>query len=81
MGKFERLLSGDRRDPREELAEIFDVPVPASGSVQPEAVEWARSHLDGEGMTQVEAIRILRTAEPRLGLKTATYLAAKVVAK
>lgn len=78
---WERQLFGDRRDPREELAEIFGTAVPASGEVQPEALEWARAQVDVEATTELEAIRVLRAAEPRLGLKSATYLAQRVLAR
>lgn len=78
--KWERQLFGDHRDPREELATIFDAAIPASGDAQPEALEWARSRIDTGAMSQLEAIKVLREAEPRLGLKTATYLVTRVFA-
>jgi len=72
------LLRGDRRDPRIELREVFG----ETGSVdRPDSapVLWARGVLDSHGVARedrVRAIRELRRAERRLGLKSATYLAA-----
>lgn len=78
--KWERQLFGDHRDPREELATIFDAAIPTSGDMQPEALKWARGRIDVGAMSQVEAIKALREEEPRLGLKTATYLVKRVFA-
>lgn len=80
MGKAKRLLTGDERDPRIELGEIFGVGVPDHGGVQPEALAWARAIVDPDAMSEVEAIRRLRQAEPQLGLKSATYLAGRLFA-
>ncbi len=81
MAKFDHLLFGDNRDPRVELGEIFGVGVPDSGEVQPEALAWAHTVVDPENSNEVKAIRDLRRAEPRLGLKSATYLARRLFAK
>lgn len=81
MVSIKRLLSGDNRDPRRELAEIFDTTVPSHGDVQPEALIWADGIIDQSAMSEVEAIHALRQAEPRLGLKSATYLAGQVFAR
>ena len=80
MANFNHLLFGDNRDPRVELGEIFGVDVPDSGEVQPEALAWARTVVDPTNSNQVEAIRELRRAEPRLGLKSTTYLARRLFA-
>lgn len=80
MQEWERQLFGDHRDPREELSTIFGVDIPASGVVQPEALEWARGVVDVSVMSQVEAIKVLREAEPRLGLRSARYLVQRVFA-
>lgn len=80
MGEIERLLSGDDRDPRVELGEIFGVGVPAHGDVQPEALAWAKTVVDPSAVSEVEAIRKLRQAQPKLGLKSATYLANRLFA-
>lgn len=80
MQEWERQLFGDHRDPREELSTIFGVDIPASGNVQPEALEWARGVVDVSAMSQVEAIKVLREAEPRLGLRSARYLVQRVFA-
>lgn len=77
-GKWQRLLLGDHRDPREELAEIFGAAIPHSGDTQPEALDWARNQLGSDREDQLEAVKKLREAEPRLSLKTATYLAERV---
>lgn len=81
MASLEHLLFGDSRDPREELAEIFDVPVPKHAGVQPEALAWARTVIDPAATDEVAAIAALRDAEPRLGLKSATYLVQRVYAQ
>lgn len=80
MVSIKRLFLGDARDPREELGEIFDVPVPAHGDLQPEALAWAHTIIDPVSMSEHEAIHELRKAEPKLGLKSATYLAGRVFA-
>ncbi len=80
QGHWQRRIFGDKRDPRQELADILGTSVPSGGDVQPEALEWARSQVDADAMTEVEAIKALRDAEPRLGLKSATYLAQRVFA-
>ncbi len=80
MGKIQHLLTGDDRDPRIELGEIFGVSVPTHGGVQPEALAWARTIVDPASVSMVEAIRQLRQAQPKLGLKSATYLANRLYA-
>lgn len=82
MPTRKHLIFGDRRDPREELAEVFNAPVPTSGGIQPEALSWAMETLDrAEVSGEVEAIRRVRQAEPRLGLRSATYLVRRALAK
>lgn len=78
MPDLKSLVFGDHEDPRRQLAEIFGWPVPVSGSAQPEAVAWAQQVLADGAVAPtdvVEAVAALRRAEPRLRLKTATYLA------
>lgn len=73
-----RLIAGDRRDPRVVLEEVTGT-ASKSGSPPADALEWGRAVLAAEGVdalvSPVEAIRALREAEPRLGLRTAKYLA------
>lgn len=74
---WRRLILGDDRDPRIELSEIFEQPVSGAGAPR-RAVEWATHVLDRAEIDPVArpvtAIRALRDAERRLGLKSATYL-------
>lgn len=68
-----RLAFGDHRDPREELDQLF---------TDESATDWARGVLDRADIptdSTVRAIAELRKAEPRLGLKSATYLATSLV--
>jgi hypothetical protein len=76
MSSLTRTLLGDQRDPREELSAIFDVPMPNGGDIQPEPLAWAKARLSEANVQDpLAAIKELREAEPRLSLKTATYLA------
>jgi hypothetical protein len=75
------MLIGDREDPRRRLEEIFGEP-PTSGLPQPAARRWAvdvwhRGGVDPKKQP-LQALRLLRKAEPRLTLKTARYLARNV---
>lgn len=81
MTSMNRALFGDHRDPAQELVEIFGSRAPERspdpGAVD-QAVSWGRGVLAEAGVpaeNQVSAIAALRKAEPRLGLKSATYLA------
>lgn len=78
MGKVNRLIFGDHRDPREELAELFNTSVPESGSPPPEAVAWGREVLTRAGVNPstdpLLANKALRDNCSDLGLKTSTYL-------
>lgn len=78
MGMIGRWVLGDRRDPRDELAELFGDAPSSGGDIQPRCLAWARNHVDATTMTDVEMIRAFRTEEPRLGLKSAAYLARRV---
>lgn len=81
MSTLKNLLIGDRRDPREELAEIFHTEVPRSADAPPAAIDWARTTLTAASIdttSVVAAIAALRKAEPKLGLKSATYLAERL---
>lgn len=77
MGKWSRLVCGDRRDPRRVLAEEFGVPVPESGSPPREALEWARRTLHAAQVDAAQdplaAMAALRQ-EKDLGLTTTKYL-------
>lgn len=78
MGKFTRLVFGDRRDHRRVLADQFGVSVPLSGSPPPLAVDWGRRALDAAGIDAsqdpVKAIAVLRRSEMKLSLGTSKYL-------
>lgn len=77
MSKLEHLLSGDLTDPRIELRALFPN---ADDETQPgPALRWATATLKRAGVDprdQLRAIATLRSAEPRLSLKPAVYLAA-----
>jgi hypothetical protein len=70
-------IVGDWEDPRRRLETLFGEP-PASSGPQPAARRWAsdvlhQGNIDPDRQ-QAAAIRLLRKNEPRLTLKTATYL-------
>jgi hypothetical protein len=75
---FGRLLTGDARDPRRVLADVF------ATDAEPEraAITWAKARLGEAGVDAasdpISAIKTIREAEPRLGLKTSKYLAHQV---
>ena len=77
MNPITDYIMGDRRDPRAVLETIFGTTAQGAGP-QPEARRWAHDALAECGVdpatSAVEAIKVLRDAEPRLGLKTATFL-------
>lgn len=78
MTSFEKLLWGDGADPRRELAELFP---DDTGTAVLRAREWARGVIADAGVDAAEelrVIRLLRDAEPRLSLKPARYLAARL---
>lgn len=73
MTSVRRAVLGDHRDPAEELTEIFGGPSPEQA-----AVTWGTGVLVDAGVPAedpLRAIGALRRAEPRLGLRTATYIA------
>ncbi|MHA7135233.1 hypothetical protein [Oerskovia turbata] len=75
-------LFGDHRHPTTELDEIFGAPGATTGAALDEAATWARGVLEDarvDPARQVGAIAALRAAEPRLGLKSATFLAGLLV--
>lgn len=77
-----RTLFGDHRNPTAELNEIFEAHGTTTGARLDEAVTWARGVLEDAAVDpakQVGAIAALRAAEPRLGLKSATFLAGLLV--
>lgn len=72
-----RALFGEHRDPAGELTEIFATDSVGHTVAVDRAVAWARAVLAEAGVpapNEVSVIAALRTADPRLGLKTATYL-------
>lgn len=72
-----KLIVGDRDDPRTELGSLFGEPATGPGA-PPSALAWGQDRLTDAGVDprvdQLKAIKILRDAEPRLGLKSAKYL-------
>ncbi|HLS62405.1 MAG TPA: hypothetical protein VK060_03400 [Ruania sp.] len=81
QSRFSALLLGDREDPRLRLAALFGGEVPGAGQPPQPALEWAREVLAGRPgpVSEVEAVRLLRAAEPRLLLKPAQLLAKHAV--
>ncbi|HLS63529.1 MAG TPA: hypothetical protein VK060_09135 [Ruania sp.] len=81
QSRFAALLLGDREDPRQRLAALFGGEVPRAGQPPEPALAWAREVLAGHPGTvsEVEAVRLLRAAEPRLLLKPAQFLARHAV--
>lgn len=65
---------GDREDPRARLVELFGGEMPAGGQPPEPALRWARA-VSSPDDDEVVVVRDLRRAEPRLTLRTATYLA------
>lgn len=84
QSRLNALVFGDHEDPRRRLAELFGGDIPASGQPPEPALAWAVELLRGEEgrgvTTELEAIGLLRDAEPRLGLKPATFLAKHALA-
>ncbi|MFT4135831.1 hypothetical protein [Microbacterium sp.] len=84
QGRASALVFGDREDPRKRLAELFGGDVPEAAQPPQPAMDWAADLLRGTAgrqiTTQLEAIRLFRAAEPRLGLKPATFLAKNALA-
>ena len=75
-------MFGDHRNPTIELSEIFGAPGETTGTALDAATTWARDVLRNAGVDpekQVTAIATLRAAEPRLGLRSATFLAGLLV--
>lgn len=81
QSRFAALLLGDREDPRLRLAALFGGEVPRGGQPPQPALAWAREVLAGHPgpVSEVEAVRLLRVAEPRLLLKPAQFLARHAV--
>lgn len=81
QSRISALLVGDREDPRQRLSALFGGEVPGTGQPPPPALEWARGVLAAQPgpVSEVEAVRLLRGAEPRLGLKPAQFLAKHAV--
>jgi hypothetical protein len=77
------LIFGNREDPRKRLAAIFGGEVPQSGQPPTAAVAWANDLLDspaGRGVkTEVQAVRLFRSEQPRLLLGPALFLAKHVL--
>lgn len=76
------VIFGDREDPCTRLEDIFGEVSPVVGPPAA-AREWATRTLHEAGLTEgcaeLAAIRCLRSAEPRLTLRTAEYLAEHAV--
>lgn len=80
-------LFGDHEDPRIRLQELFGGSLPESGCPPLPAVDWARAvfacadggadgrHDDSASIDPAAAVGLLRTAEPRLTLRAAKFLA------
>ncbi|WP_203581486.1 hypothetical protein [Microbacterium hibisci] len=78
MADLDKLLWGDRSDPRIELEKLF--PSGADGRLAG-ARSWAAGVLaaaDVPADDELRVIKTLRDAEPRLSLKPARYLAAQL---
>jgi hypothetical protein len=78
MSSLNRSAFGDHRDPSDELLDIFGQDADEHPAAVDRAVTWGRGVLaeaDVSPRSQVSAIAALRRSEPRLGLKSATYLA------
>lgn len=77
-------IFGDREDPRVRLHALFGGAIPAGGQPPAPALAWARAVLGRRRHTPsddvVTTVRILREAEPRLTLKSATFLARHTLA-
>jgi hypothetical protein len=72
MADLDKLIAGDRDDPRAELDALFP-----QG-----AIAWGREVIDSAGVDPADLLRVTRTlrdAEPRLSLRPATWLAARLV--
>ncbi|MGO1174036.1 MAG: hypothetical protein ACTHXO_10480 [Actinomycetaceae bacterium] len=76
LARVKRLITGDDRDLRVVLADLF----PPAGHETPlePALAWATAELDDAGLSAddqpLEAIRHLRSACPRLELRPAQFL-------
>jgi hypothetical protein len=73
---------GDRGDPRAKLQSLFGGAVPDSGQPPTPALVWAESVIAGDASVNRDVVavtRLLRRAEPRLTLKSASFLAAHLV--
>ena len=72
-------IFGDRADPRARLHALFGGARPAGGQPPEAALAWANETLaragGGARSDVVTATRALRSAEPRLTLRAATFLA------
>lgn len=71
-------LFGDKEDPRVRLRSVFGGEMPQSGQPPETALEWASRVLEGlpeERRDCVSVTRALRQEEPRLTLRSATFLA------
>ena len=80
-------LFGDHEDPRLRLQQLFGGTLPEGGCPPAPAVQWAQAVFGSanggpEGrlfetatIDPVGAVALLRTAEPRLTLRAATFLA------
>jgi hypothetical protein len=76
-------IFGDREDPRKRLIAIFGGELPSSGQPPTAALRWAQGVLERSAHSdrndQVAATARLRSQEPRLTLRAASFLAAHVL--
>ena len=93
QGRLSALILGDREDPRHRLVALFGGTAPESGQPPEPALDWARGVLaarrgeasegekvcEDQEVSEGEAVRLLRAAEPRLLLKPAQFLARHAV--
>jgi hypothetical protein len=79
QGWWSALFVGNREDPRRRLAAIFGGEVPSSGQPPAPALAWAAELLDTPRgrvvKSELEAVRLFRSEQPRLLLGPALFLA------
>lgn len=82
QSSFKAKIFGDKEDPRRRIDELFG-DRSTSADPQKAALSWTADTLREAGIdpvsSEVAAIACLRRAEPKLTLKTASYLVSRVV--